>query len=299
MDAPLPGGLTTRPLTDADIDDVIAMINACEVHDSGRPMWERADLLSDTSGDGFDRTRDWVAVYEGDRPVAWAMIWQGRRTWVDVHPDLRGRGIGTWLRLWLERRGREVGSDRVGQSIDDRRAEVASMLRDAGYTARHTSWVLQMEHATAPPEPVFPEPIAIRTYRSGDEHEGFTMFEQAFSEFEDRLSTPLATWEAMTIGREGFVADDLIWATDGDRIVGGAFLIDPGDELWIDKFATHRDYRHRGIARGLLHIAFRRSHERGYDHTTLSTDSRTSALPFYERIGMHVTESFTHWAIDL
>jgi ribosomal protein S18 acetylase RimI-like enzyme len=103
----------------------------------------------------------------------------------------------------------------------------------------------------------------------------------------------------MTIDREGFVPDDLIWAVQGDRIVGGAFLIDPGDEIWTDKFAVHRDVRHRGIARAMLHVAFRRSFARGYQHTSVSTDSRTGALSLYERIGMHVTESFTHWAVDL
>jgi GNAT superfamily N-acetyltransferase len=299
MDGSLPPGLTARPLTEHDVDAVIAMINACEVHDSGRPMWERADLLADANTDGFDRARDWVGVFDGERPAAWAMLVGTRRGWVDVDPAYRGRGVGTWLRLWLEARARQAGMDRVGQTIDDRLQEAIAGLRAAGYTARHTSWVLRMDHPTEPPEPAFPDGIGIRAYRPGDEDEGLTMFEEAFSEFDDRVPSTLATWRAMTIDREGFVHDDLIWAVHGDRIVGGAFLIDPGDEIWIDKFAVHRDVRHRGIARAMLHVAFRRSFDRGYDHTSVSTDSRTGALSLYERLGMHVTESFTHWAVDL
>jgi GNAT superfamily N-acetyltransferase len=299
MDGSLPPGLTARPLTEHDVDAVIAMINACEVHDSGRPMWERADLLADANTDGFDRARDWVGVFDGERPAAWAMLVGTRRGWVDVDPAYRGRGVGTWLRLWLETRARQAGMDRVGQTIDDSVQEATARLRAAGYTARHTSWVLRMDHPTEPPEPAFPDGIGIRAYRPGDEDEGLTMFEEAFSEFDDRVPSTLATWRAMTIDREGFVHDDLIWAVHGDRIVGGAFLIDPGDEIWIDKFAVHRDVRHRGIARAMLHVAFRRSFDRGYDHTSVSTDSRTGALSLYERLGMHVTESFTHWAVDL
>jgi ribosomal protein S18 acetylase RimI-like enzyme len=49
----------------------------------------------------------------------------------------------------------------------------------------------------------------------------------------------------------------------------------------------------------LLLTAFQRSFDRGYRHTRLSTDSKTGALTLYERIGMHVTRSFTHLAIDL
>jgi ribosomal protein S18 acetylase RimI-like enzyme len=98
--------------------------------------------------------------------------------------------------------------------------------------------------------------------------------------------------------RTGFVPADLVIAVDGARVVGGAFLID-SDEIWIDKLAVAATYRHRGIARALLGTAFRRSFDRGYDHTSLSTDSRTGALTLYERVGMRVTRSFTNWAIDL
>jgi ribosomal protein S18 acetylase RimI-like enzyme len=48
-----------------------------------------------------------------------------------------------------------------------------------------------------------------------------------------------------------------------------------------------------------LQTAFRRSFARGYDHTSLSTHSRSGALSLYERIGMHVTRSFTNWGLDL
>ena len=49
----------------------------------------------------------------------------------------------------------------------------------------------------------------------------------------------------------------------------------------------------------MLHVAFGRSFDRGYDHTSVSTDSRTGALTLYERVGMRVVESFTHWGVDL
>ncbi len=299
MDAPLPDGLIARPLAQGDVDDVIAMINVCEIHDSGRPMWDRADLLSDSSTDGFDRERDWVGVFEDGRPVGWALLVHRRYGSADVHPDARGRGIGTWLRTWLEARGRAIGTDYVSQGIDDRLTDVGAMFRTAGYAPKRTSWVLQMDHPSAPPEPAFPEGVAVRSFRPGDEDETLQMFEDAFSEFEGRLPSTLATWRAMTIEREGFAPEDLVLAVHDGQIVGGAFLIDAGDEIWIDKFAVRADHRHRGIARGMLHVAFRRSFERGYDHTSVSTDSRTGALTLYERIGMRVVESFTGWAIDL
>jgi mycothiol synthase len=294
-----PAGLIARPLTLDDVDDTIAMVNTCELVDSGELMWERADLLSDIAVDGFDPEKDWLGVFDGDRIVAWAFLQGPRRVWIDVAPDARGRGIGTSLRRWAIARARERGNDRVGQTIEDSRTDVATALRLAGFTPRHTSWILQMDHPAEPPPVDPPEGIDVRPITMPDEEsQTLAMFEAAFSEFDDRLPTSLDDWRASVTQREGFVPDDLVVAVDGDRVVGGAFLID-SEEIWVDKIAVAATHRHRGIARALLGTAFRRSFDRGYDHTSLSTDSRTGALTLYERVGMHVTRSFTNWAIDL
>jgi GNAT superfamily N-acetyltransferase len=300
MDAPppLPDGLTRHAIGLGDIDEVVAMINGCELHDTGELMWERADLVADSSTEGFDRDRDWVVVRAGGRVVAWAMIVHLRSAWVDVHPDERGRGVGTWLRRWTEVRAREKGSDRVGQTIDDAREGPTSLLRDAGYTPRHTSWILHMDHADRPADPVPPDGAVLRPWRPEDTDGALAMFEEAFAEWPDRRPSSPATWRAMTIDREGFAPEDLILAVAGDRVVGGAFILD-AEEIWIDKLAVARDARHRGIARALLQTAFQRSFDRGYRRTRLSTESTTGALTLYERIGMRVTRSFTHLAIDL
>jgi mycothiol synthase len=294
----LPTGLRARALTEDDVDAVIAMVNDCELHDTDETMWERADLLSDSSIEGFDRGRDWVGVFERNRVVGWAMLVHHRSVWADVDPDARGRGIGTWLRGWSESRGREIGTDRIGQTIDDRLSDVADLLTRAGYTPRHRSWILLMEHAELPASPSPPEGIELRPIDTADAEDAFRMFERAFSEFGDRLPSTMSTWRATTFGREGFRPEDLIIAVDGDSVVGGAFFVD-SNEMWVDKLAVDRKYRRRGIARALLHTAFRRSFERGYRQTRLSTDSRTGALTLYERLGMRVQRSFTNYGLDL
>ena len=203
----------------------------------------------------------------------------------------------------------------MSQVIDDGRKEVGAMFTASGYEARHTSWILRMDHVSEPAPPTVPTGIEIRPVRPDDrpgvEHAAralpaqprrpvlhMAMFEAAFSEFADRLPASEATWRAMTVGREGFAPEDLIVAVDGTQVVGGALLLD-SEEIWVDKLAVAATHRHRGIGRGLLQTAFERSFDRGYDHTSLSTDSRTGALSLYERIGMHVTRSFTNWALDL
>ena len=136
---PLPDGVLARSLADADVDAVVELVNACELADAGRVMMERADLLSDMGTEGFDRDRDTVVISQGDRLVAWGLIVHRRGRWADVHPDARGRGIGTWLIRWSEDRGRELGTDRIGQTIEDARTDVAAMFEAAGYAPRRTS----------------------------------------------------------------------------------------------------------------------------------------------------------------
>ncbi|HWL90602.1 MAG TPA: GNAT family N-acetyltransferase [Actinomycetota bacterium] len=293
----LPDGLHTRPLTTEDVDDTVAMVNACELHDSGELMLERADLLADSRTVGFDLDRDWIGVFEGERIVGLGLFVHPR-AWIDVHPAARGRGIGSWLRRWSEDRAREVGADRIGQAIEDRRIDATALLRHAGYAPRRTSWILRMDHPEPPPAPAPPGGIRLRPFEPGDEDEALMMFERAFSEWEDRVANAPGTWRAMVTEREGFQPDDLLLAIAGDRIVGGAFLIDV-DELWVDKLAVEREFRHRGIARALLQTAFARSFERGYRWTSLSTDSNTGALSLYERVGMRIHRSFTLLSVDL
>jgi GNAT superfamily N-acetyltransferase len=293
----LPPGVHARALTVEDIDDVVAMVNACEMHDAGETMWERADVLADIGSDRFDVGRDWVGVFE-DGPIGWGLI-TGRTAWVDVHPSARGRGIGAALREWSVARAREKGFDRSAQIVNDRLTAVATMLREAGYSARYTSWILRMDHPTMPAAAEPPAGIELRAFRPRDETQLLTMFEQAFSEFDDRLPSTMDTWRAMTVRREGFRNEDMVVADDGDRVVGGAFLIEADGGIWVDKLAVDRAYRHRGIARALLHTAFRRSFELGSPFTELNTDSRTGALSLYERMGMYVRESYTNWALAL
>ncbi|MBK9434705.1 MAG: GNAT family N-acetyltransferase [Micrococcales bacterium] len=277
-----------RPLDDADIAAVVAMVNQCESADSGEVMLEAADLVSDLAG--LDRQRDAVVVVSGGRIVGWAMVWQTRKRWADVHPDARGHGIGEWLLKWSTWRATALGADRIGQTIDDRRTEVAAWLAGHGYTPRYHSWILSApaDAAEHRAEPVAP----------GEVDAVLDLFERTFAEHQDRLPAPCAQWRAATVERPGFEPDDLLVIRVGDRPAAAAFLIDSG-EVWVDKLAVAPEFRGHGFARDLLDAARSRATGRGYSHVRLSTDSNAGALEVYTRLGMSVERSFTHWAVDL
>ncbi len=296
----LPAGYTATTLADADIDDVVRMVRACELHDSGEPMYERADLVGDLVE--ADREHDAVVVRgPGGVLVAWGLVLRVRTRWADVHPEHRGRGLGRALVDWSVHRARQLGADRIGQTVEDGRTDAVELLRSAGAVAVRTAWILRLDHEVPPPPPVAPPlGILLRASTPEDEVEALEMMELAFSQWPDRVASTLLAWQAMVTHRQGFTADQLQLAvTSQGRIVGAAFLIDDGQELWVDKLATHPDLRGLGIGSALLRQSFALSQARGRRATCLSTDSNTGALPFYERLGMQVTRSFTHWAIPL
>jgi GNAT superfamily N-acetyltransferase len=297
----LPAGFTASPLADADIDGVVALVRVCELHDFGEAMYERADLVADLVL--ADRQRDALIVRDpGGVVVAWGLIVRTRTRCADVHPDHRGLGLGRSLVLWSVDRARQLGADRIGQTVEDTRADARDLLQRCGARPVRTSWILRRDEelASPPAPPDDPPGIVLRGSTPADEVETLEMMELAFREWPDRRPSTLATWQALVTRREGFTADQLQLAVAPDaRIVGAAFLIDDGQELWVDKLATHPGFRGRGIGSALMRRTFALAHARGRRATCLSTDSTTGALPFYERLGMTVTRSFTHWAIPL
>ena len=278
---------------------MIALANACEMHDVGYPMWEREDLTSDFRLPGVDPQVDSIGVFDDARLIGWAFFPERRAAhgWTSIQ-TLEVEGSGPGSGCGRRREAVSEGRPASGQSINDRVADAIRLLTDAGYTPRYTSWILTMDHPERPADPAPPEGVTLRTFRLGDADEALGMFEDAFAEVPGRPASTLATWRTMTIERDGFAPEDLVLAELDGEIVGGAFLID-SDEIWVDKFAVRRDQRNRGIARALLQVAFQRSFDRGYAVTSLSTDSDRSAITFYERVGMKIRESYTHLAIDL
>jgi mycothiol synthase len=297
-----PRGYTVRPHVPEDVDAVTELIAAVELDVLGEDLVTRADITALWGADDFDPGRHGVGVFDDGRLVAAGQIYD-RKAEVYVHPSATGQGLGSWLRAWSERRAGELGRDAIGQTVPDQNTAAVRILRDAGYQVRHTSWVLRIEHHERPDHPHPPEGVRIRHFRPGDEQAAYQVIEDAFNEWPGRTPSTFTQWCATSIDRDDFVAEDFLLAERdterGTEIVAAAFLLDDRDEMWVPQLAVAREHRGLGIARALLQETFRRSFERGYTMSGLSTDSRTGALSLYEKIGMSVRLSFTRYELAL
>jgi mycothiol synthase len=299
MKLDLSSGLESRSPTRGDLDAVVSVIAASEEATHVVDVTAE-EVRSDWGRPSFDLSSDAVVVTDAGRIVAYAEVFFGR-AWVHVHPDHRGRGIGAAILGWTESRARELGSDKVGQTVPDPNTLAADLLSSNGYRVRWETWVFQKDLDTEPAEPRLPDGITLRTFdEERDPRATYELIDTAFSDWPDRdPGFGLEDWEASFLRREDFDPSLTFLVEDDSKLIGVALCLAFGDEGWVQQLAVKRSYRGRGLGGALLQAAFREFYRRGLRTAGLSTESRTGARGVYEHVGMRITRSFKRYSKDL
>ena len=302
VSSPLPGlpdALVARPFTPEDAAAFFEVYAAAEQHDTGAVTVELADIVSDWARPSLDLARHSMGVWEGGRLVAGSDVYRTRRADGAVHPDHRGRGIGTALARWTQVASRADGGTRVGMTVPSGSAGEA-VFRDLGYEPGWTTWVLQLPSGATVPDRGLPDGFTLANADPSDLRAVHRVIEDAFNEWPERQPTPYEDWAAGVIGREGFEPWQLrVVRSPEGAVVAVASLVLAGETVYVGQLATRADHRGRGLAQALLADAFAAGRAHGARVSELSTDSRTGALPLYERLGMVVTQTWQHWQTDL
>jgi mycothiol synthase len=293
-----------RPATLDDLDAITAVAAAAELAANGTVDVDREDIEADLSLPSLDRGKHTVVVESQGSVVAWAVLEVERGTvYADVHPEYRGRGIGSTLLDWIERTAGEAGLANVGQTRSETEADARALLDARGWKPRWTSWLLEFVMGDAEPPPAeVPGGIRLRDYEPGtDDVEVHRLIDDAFGEWEGRGAQSFEQWAGHTIRRETFDPRASPVAVEGDEIVGAAIALAYTDDTdgYVHQLAVKRTHRNRGIARALLQQTFVRFHRMGRSSVVLSTESRTGALTMYERVGMRVRRTYTSYAKEL
>jgi GNAT superfamily N-acetyltransferase len=307
----VPSPYTCRPLNPADAQAVTDLTAACELHDTGEVQIELEDILGEWRRPSFDLAAESIGVYdEQDRLVAYGDVFQTRRAEAYVHPDLRGRGLGSALMEWTRRLSAERGGTLVGQTVSTRAEDAMALFRAQGYREMWTSWILELPEGAEITADDLPPGTEIRPMVPGrDEQVAYQTVEDAFGEWPDRDPVPFEDWSALVLRRPGFEPWQLMLAVEpgagdgstasGEQVVGVCYVTPSRDTGWVQYLAVRRDRRGRGLARALLLRAFTEARARGLTRTELNTDTRTGALDLYLHVGMRVKETYVHWARDV
>jgi mycothiol synthase len=302
-------GFSIRACSPDDREAILALIGACETEEMGSPdpamldgvsgVWQRAD---------FDCEKNaWLALdTDNQRILGYAHLQPVERTdlqaFASVHPDARGRGIGSALLAGIERRASEqlvrfAPEDHIvlQQWIAAANEPARRLLEHSGYQVVRHIWGMIVELAEEPAAVVWPEGITIRhPVSDADLRAAHTTYREAFRDHWGYAEQSYDDFARSMIAIESF--DSSLWflAMAGDEIAGVLFGETLPDRGWVDDLAVRRPWRGRGLGEALLRHIFGEFYRRGQRTVALGVDSQnlTGATRLYERVGMRVERQY-------
>ena len=295
--------LEQRPLRPSDDVAVYELTRASELHETGTSLIELDDVRGDWARPSYDLGRQTTGFFEDGVLVAYGEVHR-KRSESYVHPDHYGRGIGTSLLRWSIDKARELGYDRIGQTVPTTNVAACELFRRFGYSVLYTSWILEMASDATVHTGRVDERFQVRSFDPERETEVvFQTLEDAFNEWPDREPSTFEDWSAATFSREDYAPWQILVAVDttdaAQQVVGACMVSVTEDEGWVNQIAVRRDARGHGLGRALLATAFDVAREHGASRTRLNTDTRTGALGLYEHVGMTIAETYEHYSLRL
>ncbi len=297
-----------RPATRGDLPEILDLLNACDVAETGEPDSTAEDLESDWSMEGFDPGRDtWVA--EGPQGlVGYAYTGDQFRTgeleadlW--VHPDHYEPELGGRLLGLAERRAAQLAVERdyPDPSLDvfciaaNRRKR--DLLRRHGYRLKRTIYRMSIDLLDAVETAPVPEGIAIRPFRLGtDDSTMRDTLNEAFEDHYRQSNESFEAWQSRLLGHPNFDAGLwwIAWDDATSEAAGGLVAYDHGELGYIQGLGVRRPWRRRGLGAALLTHALAAFAERGQVRVDLGVDAEgeTRPLRLYEQAGMEARMAY-------
>lgn len=262
-----------------------------------RAEWSRLDDLAADA---------WVALDGTGTIVGYGQVTLEEpdiaQSWGVVHPDHRGRGIGSALLDRIDARATDLvppsSSLRFRHAINARDDAAAAILRARGLAPMHHFWHMQIDLV----EPVelgpSPEGIEIGGIEPVDDlvvvH---ALLEEAFVDDLSHHPAPYERWVEEETSASGY--DPTLWlmARDAGTPSGVITASVADDRGWVDYLAVSGTHRRRGIGPALLRRSFAILADRGVRRVLVSVDAQnpTGATAVYERVGMRIVNAWDQW----
>lgn len=306
---PIPGLRFRRTDLDRDLPGLAALINDSAIFDRTEFALSEDDIRHDLEHkSNFDLARDLVVAEIDGRIVGEIEVNVAVRDGIAVHqfvgfvhPDVRGRGIGTALVHWVERRSREAAAEwpgnephELGTWIDSNDEDGVGLVEREGYRRVRYGFMMIRPLSEPIPDAPLPDGLELRPVVEADHRRIWDADEEAFRDHwavSERTEEDFERWFSFPN------LDTSLWrvAWDGDEVAGAVFtLVWPEENVklgisrgWLEHISVRRPWRKRGVATALIADTLRLLRDMGLEEGALGVDAEnpTGALRLYESLG--------------
>jgi mycothiol synthase len=300
-------GYQLRPPASEDLAGVADVVVADELADSGHVTLGEDFVRREWTEPGFEPDHDgWVVVDPAGSIVGYAHVRRSDpdlvQSWGVVHPQHRGRGVGSALFQQIDQRATtlltDVPAGRFRHAINAKDGEAAQILRAHGLRPVRHFWHMQIDLPGSVESGPSPAGISIVGVLPPDDlpvvH---ALLGEAFVDHWGDFPGPYDRWLQEETSNPGYDPNLWLLAKDGARPVGVLIATLGDDRGWVEYLAVAASHRGRGIAAALLRRSFASFAAQGVSRALVSVDAEnaTGATGVYERVGMHTVKSWDMW----
>ena len=284
--------LALRPLTAEDGEAMAEIVGDYDAFHAGaedRPSaadmldwWRRVDVGSTGVVDESENARlIGVGFLRG----------RGRFSIADyyVHPDARGRGAGSLLVDWGERRTIEAGLEAVRPGTTANDSEGKELLESRGYRHIRSFYRMAVDLVDPPPTPEWPEGFSV-ALEPEEAHVLYETLEEAFEDHWGHEHRTFDDWMRQNAPLEERLCY-VVRTAEGTPAAAQVCDEERFGSAWVSILGVRGPWRRKGLGAALLQQAFHDLFARGRRRVSLGVDAEntTGATRLYERVGMTVT----------
>lgn len=270
--------LAWSPVTEADLTEVVALVQSCLAVDGGLPDVARPDLvrrryLRPQSILGRDETGEVVAVaaVRLDEVGAWATG--------AVHPAMRGVGIGRDLVDWARER---AGSEPLHVIDDNVSAQAEELYAESGFSRTYATTVMRhdLHHI---PRVRRPEGVVVEAVSSENAPDVYQVWRHSFAQAEPGPVMSATEWISWLFQTPGVRTEDsrLARASDAGTPIGFVTLT----HNWIEQVGVVPAWRGHALGAHLVVRSLTAQRQAGYDDVWLEVACDNPSRALYERLG--------------